>query len=477
MATSFHESFDNGVGQLSNAWNVDTSVAGQVSLRGSSAMMEWAIGPSAGHGYGTYTIHALFTGSTPGPAIVFWPGDNKWPGQEIDLGEFAFDGSGRQYGIVHWNNNGSDAYQCAIFDTVKGNAWHDYTMVWAPGSLTFKVDGVTTGVLTDHVPTDFEHGGMNDTIGALNNGNSTSLTISDITFTPLDSAPAATTPAPAPTPVSTAAGSGQDTLVVKVSQDAWNGSAQYTVFVDGAQVGGTFTASALHASGQSDTVTLHGSWGGYGHKVVVDFLNDAWGGTAGTDRNLYVDGISYNGTDIPGATLSLLNGGTSAPLSVPATVTAAAPATLTAGTGNDSLVLKVSEDAYKGDAQYIVKVDGVQVGGTFTAQASHGAGQDDTLTLKGNWGTAAHKVEVTFLNDAYDGSPATDRNLYVDGVSYNGHDAGAHATLYPAGPSSINVPATGTTASTAGASTSGTDWNALADQAYANYLATGHWFV
>jgi hypothetical protein len=28
----------------------------------------------------------------------------------------------------------------------------------------------------------------------------------------------------------------------------------------------------------------------------VNFLNDAWGGTAATDRNLYVNGVTYNGT-------------------------------------------------------------------------------------------------------------------------------------------------------------------------------------
>jgi hypothetical protein len=55
------------------------------------------------------------------------------------------------------------------------------------------------------------------------------------------------------------------------------------------------------------------------------------------------------------------------------------PVVLTAGTGIDALVLKISQDAYQGSAQYTVSVDGVQVGGTFTASASHAAGQSDTL--------------------------------------------------------------------------------------------------
>ena len=89
--------------------------------------------------------------------------------------------------------------------------------------------------------------------------------------------------------------------MLKVSQDAYQGSAQYTVKVDGAQVGGTFTASASHAAGQSDTLTLKGDWAAGGHQVSVEFLNDAWGGTAAADRNLYIDGATYNGVAVDGA--------------------------------------------------------------------------------------------------------------------------------------------------------------------------------
>ena len=46
---------------------------------------------------------------------------------------------------------------------------------------------------------------------------------------------------------------------------------------------------------------------------------------------------------------------------------------------------------------------------------------NDALTaLRGGFGAGSHKVVVTFLNDAYDGSPALDRNLYLDAASYNG---------------------------------------------------------
>jgi hypothetical protein len=81
------------------------------------------------------------------------------------------------------------------------------------------------------------------------------------------------------------------------------------VKVDGAQVGGTFTASALHAAGQSDTLTLKGDWAAGPHRVEVAFLNDAWGGTAATDRNLYLDAATYNGKAVPGSALAFAQSG------------------------------------------------------------------------------------------------------------------------------------------------------------------------
>ncbi len=130
------------------------------------------------------------------------------------------------------------------------------------------------------------------------------------------------------------AGAGSDSLVLKLSQDAFRGSAQYTVSVDGKQVGGTFTASALKSSGQSDTLTMKGDWAAGAHKVEVKFLNDAWGGTAATDRNLYVDGAAYNGEAVPGAAKALMSAGAQSF----AFEEKASFATLTAGSGMDTRI-------------------------------------------------------------------------------------------------------------------------------------------
>ena len=54
------------------------------------------------------------------------------------------------------------------------------------------------------------------------------------------------------------------------------------------------------------------------------------------------------------------------------TDTTAIPTAIT-GSGADTLVLNISENAYQGDAQFTVSVDGKQLGGTFTASALAGA--------------------------------------------------------------------------------------------------------
>jgi Ca2+-binding RTX toxin-like protein len=248
--------------------------------------------------------------------------------------------------------------------------------------------------------------------------------------TPTNPGPTPVTPTTPAKPVDVTVGSGSDTLVLKISQDAYQGDAQYTVSVDGKQVGGTLTAQASHAAGASDTVTVKGDWAAGAHNVTVTFLNDAYGGSATADRNLFIDAATYNGTAVPGAAKALLaTGGAGFSFTEAASPTPPQPApggsaSLSVGSGADTLVLKISQDAYNGSAQYTVSVDGKQVGGVLTASALHGSGKSDTVTVKGDWAAGVHDVVVTFLNDDWGGSAATDRNLYVDGATYNGAAVG-----------------------------------------------------
>ncbi|MCJ2087472.1 AAA family ATPase, partial [Methylobacterium sp. E-005] len=79
--------------------------------------------------------------------------------------------------------------------------------------------------------------------------------------------------------------------------------------VDGKQVGGVRTAHASRAAGQSDAITVNGDWASGSHTVAVNFLNDASGGTASLDRNLYVDSATYNGASVADAHFTMLSQG------------------------------------------------------------------------------------------------------------------------------------------------------------------------
>ena len=268
--------------------------------------------------------------------------------------------------------------------------------------------------------------------------------------------PATTQPAPAST--STTVGSGPDQLTLLMSQDAYQGDAQYTVSVDGQQIGGTLTARASHAAGQDDTLVVQGNWAAGNHTVAVNFLNDLYGGTSATDRNLYVDGASYDGAAVAAGRLSLKSSGSQSFGLRDDGRTTPAGTTTTLGSGPDQLVLLLSEDPYAGDAQYTVSVDGKQVGGTLTSSANHGSSQHDSLVLNGDWGTSSHTVSIDFLNDLYGGTSGTDRNLYVDGATLDGTAvAGAPLSLMANGAQSLRFRNPAPTAQAAATVGSGPD--------------------
>lgn len=102
---------------------------------------------------------------------------------------------------------------------------------------------------------------------------------------------------------------------------------------------------------------------------------------------------------------------------VTATVQATDPAS-----APDTLRLRLSEDAWKGDAQFEVAIDGKTLGAPQTVFASQAAGESQEFTFTGDFGPGEHKLSVKFLNDEWGGTPATDRNLYVVDVNLDGRD-------------------------------------------------------
>jgi hypothetical protein len=257
-------------------------------------------------------------------------------------------------------------------------------------------------------------------------------TLSGVPEQPLASNPdpIAAASAPAPTAVPTTInggtfGSGPDTLVLTLAEDAFKGNAQANIAVDGKMLNAQpITVTAVKNAGQSETFTFKSTFGPGAHDLAVSFLNDAYGGTPATDRNLYVNGVNYDGISSRPGSAALDTTGTTRFTIPPAGDPEATPTTTNGGTfgsGPDTLVLTLAEDAFKGDAQASVAIDGKTLNAQpVTVTALKNAGQSETFTFKGAFGSGAHDLAVSFLNDAYGGTPTTDRNLYVNGASFNG---------------------------------------------------------
>ncbi|WP_027297300.1 carbohydrate-binding domain-containing protein [Roseomonas mucosa] len=228
---------------------------------------------------------------------------------------------------------------------------------------------------------------------------------------------------------------GTNKIVLHVSEDTYQGDAQFVVRVDDKVVSDVLTATASHAAGKTQDITVSGDFGSGTHKVSVTYLNDLNGGSAG-DRNLYVEGITVDGTLYSSAKANMtynytadfnLNFKASSSASSGSSTSSSTAGTTTSNvstpnaSSTDSITLRVSEDAYKGDAQMVVKVDGKQLGDSaYTVTASHADGKTQDITLHGDFTTGTHKVEVAFINDFYEGSASADRNLYLQGIDVNG---------------------------------------------------------
>jgi hypothetical protein len=125
---------------------------------------------------------------------------------------------------------------------------------------------------------------------------------------PADHAPADPLPPPVPQPA------GEVALSIVLGGQAWEGNPEAVVLVNGSEAfRGEVTAS--HARGGME-IALGPVTAGATHDVVVQFINDAWGGSDDTDRNLYVEDILLNGVST-GHTAVLLDS-TDVRFSIPA---------------------------------------------------------------------------------------------------------------------------------------------------------------
>jgi hypothetical protein len=103
-------------------------------------------------------------------------------------------------------------------------------------------------------------------------------------------------------------GTGTKLLVVKMAQDAYQGDCTFSVKVDNVQIGGTLTAKALASTANRDVVEISGNWADGSHTCAITLLNDYYGGTPTTDRNLYFYSATIDGKSVFTTPINLFGG-------------------------------------------------------------------------------------------------------------------------------------------------------------------------
>ncbi len=116
--------------------------------------------------YGTVEIRAKLTGGQ-GPWPALWllgtdcqqqnvtldpNGPCNWPNSgsdEIDIADVLY---GNHTSFYQWIHSNATNAGCIATTTDIGQNWHTYGLTWAPGSLTWLIDGVTTCTMTTGVP-------------------------------------------------------------------------------------------------------------------------------------------------------------------------------------------------------------------------------------------------------------------------------------------------------------------------------------
>ena len=180
------------------------------------------------------------------------------------------------------------------------------------------------------------------------------------------------TPTPTPSPDNTILHAGSSGVIVDGSGNTWTITSQDMVYENGDPAG--YTNNVTDLAYEKGAV-----WQENGAGLWWQWSNNSWGPSGGTSTS-----------------------------PVPSTITA------------DTISLLLSGDAYKGSPQFVLLMDGKQIAGPTSVTASHSAGQDQNFTFSGHFGVGDHTLGIDFVNDLYAGTKTTDRNLYIEQVSYNG---------------------------------------------------------
>jgi hypothetical protein len=94
--------------------------------------------------YGAFLVRSRVTGPGPDEDELLWPVANVWP-PEVDFNESAFSTHSTSW-TVHYGSRASFVQGTHTFDLER---WHTWGVIWTPTSLTFTIDGVAWGVITN----------------------------------------------------------------------------------------------------------------------------------------------------------------------------------------------------------------------------------------------------------------------------------------------------------------------------------------
>ncbi len=173
-------------------------------------------------------------------------------------------------------------------------------------------------------------------------------------------------------------------------------------------------------------------------------VNDDRGGVAvwnATSGSATMNGNKVYGMGSTPATRGAVGqDGTTVPTSRPA-LSLASPITSGAQSAPAStLMFNLSEDAWHGDAQVYIRVDGQQLGGMQTITASHALGQVQKLSFLVSLAAGSHKAMVVFVNHASDGTAAGARNIHVESLDIGAQHVATAVTINTNGTTTFVLP-------------------------------------
>lgn len=210
----------------------------------------------------------------------------------------------------------------------------------------------------------------------------------------------------------------ENVIRVTASGDEWQGLPRVRLLLDGQEIGGPMTVTASRKKGQAQVLEFRTDANlESARNIQLQFVNDAWGGSADKDRNAYIHNVNVNGVDLdarqaraevqPGRMASVrnrqglqflngravLNYGVAANPGVRNAATAGFSTTaledaleakssniLDGGVGNDVMIGSIGNDTYRfgrGDEQDTIINEGANSRTTDTVAFKQGVGAQD----------------------------------------------------------------------------------------------------